>query len=44
MKEAEERKKERLEISKMLSIRLILTFEQLIRDGAGYSSTPLMLV
>ena len=35
-------KKERLKISKMPSTRIIMTFEQLIREGAGKDSIPLM--
>ena len=42
MKEAEERKNERLEISKMSSIQLISTFEQLVRNGAGVANVPLI--
>jgi hypothetical protein len=42
MKEAEERKRERLRITKMSSTRLIMTFEQLIREGAGKASIPLL--
>ena len=42
MKEAEERKRERLRIAKMPSIQLISTFEQLVRDGAGVANIPLI--
>ena len=42
MKEAEERKKERLRIAKMPSIQLISTFEQLLNKGAGKDSIPLI--
>lgn len=35
-------KRERLKISEMPSIRVIMTFEQLVREGAGPDSIPLL--
>ena len=35
-------KRERTKILKMPSTRIIMTFEQLIREGAGVSSIPLL--
>lgn len=40
--ESIEMKKERLKISKMSSMRITMTFEQLIREGDGGNSVPLM--
>ena len=40
--EQEEWRMERLKISKMPSTRIIMTFEQLIREGAGKDSVPLL--
>ena len=35
-------KRERLKISKMSSTRVIMTFEQFVRKGAGPASVPLL--